>query len=60
MILADVLPENSEYVLGAFLVFFALLMVYFVIMAARLARLERELIELNPEGPQANAEARDE
>ena len=47
MILADVLPENSEYVLGAFLVFFALLMVYFVIMAARLARLERELIELN-------------
>jgi hypothetical protein len=51
--LADVLPENSEYVLGAYLVFFAVLLVYFVIMAVRLARIERELVELNDEEPPA-------
>jgi hypothetical protein len=49
MILADVLPENSGYVLGAYLVFFALLLVYFVIMAFRLSRIERDLVELNRE-----------
>ena len=49
MILADVLPENSEYVFGAYMVFFALLLVYFVIMAVRLSRIERELVELNDE-----------
>ena len=47
MILAEVLPENSEYVLGAYLVFFALLVIYLVIMATRLARLEREVVELS-------------
>lgn len=47
MILAEVLPENSEYVLAAYLVFFALLLIYFVIMAVRLSRIERELVELN-------------
>ena len=49
MILAEVLPENSEYVLGAYLVFFALLVIYLVIMAVRIGRLERELVELNRE-----------
>lgn len=53
--IADVLPENSGYVLGAYVVFFALLLVYFVIMAFRLARIERELVELN-----AEAEAKDQ
>jgi hypothetical protein len=47
VILADVLPENSEYVLGAYLVFFALLVIYIVIMAVRLSRLERDLVEMN-------------
>lgn len=55
MLLAEVLPENSEYVLGAYLVFFAVLMIYFVIMAVRLARVERDLVELTqpaaPAGP---------
>jgi hypothetical protein len=46
VILADVLPENSEYVLGAYLVFFALLVIYIVIMAVRLSRLERDLVEM--------------
>jgi hypothetical protein len=47
VILADVLPENSEYVLGAYMVFFALLVIYIVIMAVRLSRLERDLVEMN-------------
>ncbi len=45
---ADVLPDdNTGYVAAAYLVFFALALVYFGIMAAKLARLERELVELN-------------
>lgn len=49
MILAsDVLPDsNTGYVAAAYLVFFALVLVYFAIMAAKLQRLERELVELN-------------
>lgn len=53
--IAQVLPDNSGYVLGAYLVFLVLLLVYFVIMAARLARVERELVELNAEADQADA-----
>ena len=49
--IAEVLPENSDYVFAAYLVFFALLLVYFVIMAFRLARIERELVELNEDAP---------
>jgi hypothetical protein len=45
-VLAAALPENGEYVAAAYLVFLALLLVYFAIMAARLARVERELGEL--------------
>ena len=47
MILASTLPDNAGYVAAAYLVFVALILVYFVIMAAKLARLERELGELN-------------
>ena len=46
-VLAANLPDNSGYVWAAYLVFFALLVVYFAIMASKLARLERELVELN-------------
>ena len=46
IIVAQALPENGEYVAAAYLVFLALLLVYFAIMAARLARVERELAEL--------------
>ena len=57
MILASshALPDNGEYAVAAFLVFLALVLVYVVIMAVRLARMERELVELT-----AEAEARDE
>lgn len=41
------LPDNSGYVVAAYLVFFALLVVYFAIMAIRMSRLERDLVELN-------------
>ena len=43
----DTLPDNVGYVAAAYLVFFALVLVYVVIMAAKLARFERELSELN-------------
>ena len=48
MILADVtLPDNAGYVVAAYLVFIALLLIYVVIMATKLSRFERELTELN-------------
>jgi hypothetical protein len=43
----DTLPDNTGYVAAAYLVFFALVLIYVVIMAAKLARFERELSELN-------------
>ena len=45
---ADVtLPDNAGYVVAAYLVFLALLLIYVVIMSATLSRFERELTELN-------------
>ena len=45
---ADVtLPDNSGYVVAAYLVFLALLLIYISIMASKLSRFERELTELN-------------
>jgi hypothetical protein len=45
---ADVtLPDNAGYVVAAYLVFLALLLIYVVIMATKLSRYERELTELN-------------
>jgi CcmD family protein len=43
----DTLPDNTGYVAAAYLVFFALILIYVAIMAAKLARFERELSELN-------------
>ncbi len=43
----NALPDNTGYVAAAYLVFFALVLVYVVIMASKLARFERELSELN-------------
>ncbi len=46
--LAATLPESSNdgYVAAAYIVFFALVLVYVVIMAIRLARVERKVQEL--------------
>jgi hypothetical protein len=45
--MTDTLPDNTGYVAAAYLVFFALVLIYVVIMASKLARFERELAELN-------------
>jgi hypothetical protein len=47
-LLATTLPENSNdgYVAAAYIVFFALLLIYVVIMAIRLSRVERAVREL--------------
>jgi hypothetical protein len=39
--------DNTGYVAAAYLVLFALVLAYFAIMAVKLARIERELVELN-------------
>lgn len=41
------LPDNTGYVAAAYLVFLALLLIYVAIMAAKLARLESELTQLD-------------
>jgi len=59
------LPDNTGYVAAAYLVFFALVLIYVAIMASKLSRFERELSELNeladrragvPATPAADAE----
>jgi hypothetical protein len=42
----DTLPNNTGYVVAAYLVFFALVLIYVVIMATKLSRFERELAEI--------------
>jgi hypothetical protein len=41
------LPDNTGYVAAAYLVFLALILIYVAIMAIRLSRTERDLVELN-------------
>ena len=41
------LDDAGPYVAGAYLVFLALILVYVAIMAAKLVRIERELVELS-------------
>ena len=41
------LPDNTGYVAAAYIVFFALILIYVVIMATKLSRLERQITELN-------------
>jgi len=49
--LASTLPENSNdgYVAAAYIVFFALVLVYVAIMAIRLSRVERDVRRLREE-----------
>jgi hypothetical protein len=49
MLASDALPNDDGYVVAAYLVFLALLLIYVAIMAIRLSRVERELVELNQE-----------
>ena len=40
------LDEAGKYVAGAYLVFLALILIYVAIMASKLSRIEREVVEL--------------
>ena len=40
------LDDAGPYVAGAYLVFLALILIYVAIMASKLVRIERELVEL--------------
>ncbi len=40
------LDEAGKYVAGAYLVFLALVLIYFAIMASKLSRIEREVVAL--------------
>ena len=41
------LDDAGPYVAGAYLVFVALILIYVTIMATKLSRIERELVELS-------------
>ena len=41
------LDEAGKYVAGAYLVFLALLLIYVAIMASKLSRIEKEVVELS-------------
>jgi hypothetical protein len=41
------LDDAGPYVAGAYLVFLALILIYVAIMASKLARIERDLVELS-------------
>jgi hypothetical protein len=40
------LDEAGKYVAGAYLVFLALILIYVAIMASKLSRIEREVVEI--------------
>ena len=44
--LAVALPDNSDYVAAAYIVFVLLLLIYLAIMATKLSRIEKETAEL--------------
>jgi hypothetical protein len=47
------LDEAGKYVAGAYLVFLALVLIYVAIMASKLSRIEREVVELAEREPVA-------
>jgi hypothetical protein len=49
MLATDTLPNDDGYVAAAYLVFLFLLLIYVSIMAIRLSRVEKTLVELNRE-----------
>jgi hypothetical protein len=60
---SNTLPDNAGYVVAAYLVFLALVLIYVAIMAYKLARIGREVAELHEladREPAAPASAREE
>ena len=47
--MSDLLPGDAGYVFAAYMIFFALLLVYLGILGAKFQRINRELAELNEE-----------
>ncbi|MGI8559099.1 MAG: hypothetical protein ACR2ND_12485 [Solirubrobacteraceae bacterium] len=54
------LHEAGKYVAAAYLVFFALVLIYVAIMAAKLSRIERELGELGELAQRRHAREREQ
>jgi hypothetical protein len=50
------LHEAGKYVAGAYVVFLMLVLIYVAIMASKLVRIERELVELTANTPPAEDE----
>jgi hypothetical protein len=44
---SNVLPDNGGYVAAAYLVFLALILIYVAIMAYKLTKMQRDVVELN-------------
>jgi hypothetical protein len=59
MLLATTLPEDSNdgYVAAAYIVFFALVLIYVAIMAIRLGRVERDVRKLREEAGERQEES---
>jgi hypothetical protein len=47
MLASTVLPDNAGYVAAAYLVFLALLLIYVGIMAYKLVKVQRYVVEIN-------------
>ena len=60
IVAADTLPDNAGYVAAAYLVLLALLLIYFGIMAYKLARIGREVAELHELADEQPAQPREE
>ena len=54
------LDDAGPYVAGAYLVFVALILIYVTIMATKLSRIERELVELSELVERRSARAAEE
>jgi hypothetical protein len=57
--LATTIPgsSNNGYVAAAYIVFFAIVLIYVAIMAVRLTRVERDLRELNERERQSQSQS---
>jgi hypothetical protein len=47
MLASTTLPDNAGYVAAAYLVFLALLLIYVGIMAYKLTRIQRDVVEID-------------
>jgi hypothetical protein len=60
MLASDALPENAGYVVAAYLVFLALLLIYVSIMAYKLTKVQRDVIEIDELVDRADEREREE